>query len=362
VTVVVVAASPASSEFAVIDFTSATPSTVMISASSGGNVVDCYGTLAAVGDCGSGNVAIYDISTPASPTLLGSIGTVLSGIGSISIDGPNVLAGENKGTRVALLDISVPASPSVKSVYGGGSEGAWLGSISGVAIRGTNAIVAGTDGFGVIDYTKPAKPSAVAYPSTYSSVNFDGQVMADFDGTNAVATTGAGNSYVYAVKSGTAQEPPATVSNPTALSSVAIAEIPEGGYYVAMGGDDFFWIYAYPSAMPDGSFMSSPLESSMSSTAVAVRFLNNPAVAPFLAVANITSEGFYVRSNFLVLESTGTSTSISIAKPNPVAKVALAVTLNPSLGITAFTLPPIIPPGGWQLPPWVEKIWARIFG
>jgi hypothetical protein len=91
-----------------------------------------------------------------------------------------------------------------------------------------------------------------------------------------------------------------------------------------------------------------------------VKFLNNPAVAPFLATANVTSEGFFVRSNFLVLESTGTTSSISIATPHPVAKVVLAATLNPSLGITAFTPPP--PPWVGPLPPWLQKILQRIFG
>jgi hypothetical protein len=362
VTVVVVAASSGSSEFAVIDFTSKVPSPVMVPANSGGNVVDCYGTLAAVGDCASGTVAIYDISTPATPTQVSSIGTVLSAIGSISIDGTNVLAGENGGTRLALLDISVPASPSLKSVYGAGSEGAWLGTISGVAIRGTNAVVAGTDGFGVIDYTKPGSPTAVAYPSTFSTVNFDGQVIADFDGWNAVATAGGPNNYVYAVSDGIATEPPTAVSQSTP-SSIAIAEIPDGGYYVAVGiAGGLFSINGFPSGAPNAFFLSAPLESSMSSIAVAVKFLNNPAEAPFLAVANVTSEGFFVRSNFLVLESNESTSTIQIATPHPVATVALAAT-NPTLGITAFTLPTIhIPPGGWQLPPWILKIWQWLGG
>ena len=74
-TTVVVAASTNSPDFAVIDFSSATPTSVMVGASSGGNVVDCYGTLAAVGDCTGGTVAIFDISNPAKTTLLTSMGS-----------------------------------------------------------------------------------------------------------------------------------------------------------------------------------------------------------------------------------------------------------------------------------------------
>jgi len=49
-----------------------------------GNVVDCYGTLAAVGENSGYSVALFDISTPASPVQKGSVKTGFQ-IGSISI-------------------------------------------------------------------------------------------------------------------------------------------------------------------------------------------------------------------------------------------------------------------------------------
>jgi hypothetical protein len=367
--IVVVAASTESPDFAVIDFSNAPPTSIVVGATPGGNVVDCYGTLAAVGACANGTVTIFDISNPASPTLRGSVDTGLSGIGAISMDGTNILVGQNNGSQLALIDISNPASPSVKSVY---SDGAWLGTISTVAIRGTSAVVGGTDGFGVFDYTNPAMPSAEGYPPTLSSIDLPGQVMADFDGTNAVVASSSAppdnpfltpSSYVYGI-SGTSASGPATVTNGNFPQSVAIAEIPSGGYFVAAGGEGYFWINCFPPGVQGGFYQSNPLAPNMSDTTVAVKFLNNPAVAPFLAVANVTNDGFFVTQYSFLAENDRSTSSIAMFTPNPVAKVALNATLSPTLGITAFTIAPIVRPWGWPfpLPPWLAKLLQRWLG
>lgn len=371
-TTVVVAASTNSPEFAVIDFTGPTPSSVMVGASPGGNVVDCYGTLAAVGDCTSGTVTIFDISNPASPTKRNTVNTGLSGIGAISVDGSNILAGENNGSQLALIDISNPASPIVKSVY---SQGAWLGTISTVAIRGTNAVVGGTDGFGVFDYSNPAMPQAVGYESSIN-VYLSGQVLADFDGVNAAVISGAPPpdsfevppTYIYGISGGAASPLP-SLSNSNLPTSVAIAEIPSGGYFVAAGGENLFWINSFPiNPQPSTTYQSNSLAPNTGDTVVAVKFLNNPAVAPFLAVANVTNDAFYVTEYFILAEervaSDGVLTNVvSVSTPNPVAKVALKATLRPTLGITAFTIKPIFPPPHlWPLPGWLSKLLQRLFG
>lgn len=65
--VVVAAASPGSPEFAVINFGNTPPTVVMTPGFDNGNVVDCYGTLAAVAENSGYSVALFDISAPASP-------------------------------------------------------------------------------------------------------------------------------------------------------------------------------------------------------------------------------------------------------------------------------------------------------
>lgn len=95
---IVVAASTKSPDFAVIDFTKSPPTSVLVGASAAGNVVDCYGKLAAVGDWGSGTVTLFDISNPETPLVRGSVGTGLTRVTAISIDGAHVLAaGRRRG-------------------------------------------------------------------------------------------------------------------------------------------------------------------------------------------------------------------------------------------------------------------------
>jgi hypothetical protein len=53
---------------------------------------------------------------------------------------------------------------------------------------------------------------------------------------------------------------------------------------------------------------------------------------------------------------------VSVATPNPVAKVALKATLSPTLGITGFTLKPIFPPPWPPLPGWLRKLRQSLFG
>jgi hypothetical protein len=89
-TLVVAAASPGSPKFAVINFSNTPPTVVMTEGFENGNVMDCYGTLAAVAENSGNSVAIFDISTPALPSKTGSVDTGFQ-IGSISIYGSYVL-------------------------------------------------------------------------------------------------------------------------------------------------------------------------------------------------------------------------------------------------------------------------------
>lgn len=360
-TVVVAAASANSPEFAVIDFTTVPPSHVMVGASSVGNVVDCYGTLVAVGDCASGMIALYDVTYPGSPARRGSIDIGVTGVRAISIDDAYVLAAgpgsaPEAPLQIVLISIADPANPSIVSVY----QRTSFNAVYGVTIRGANAIVCGTDAFFVIDYSDPAHPTGVIVTGP------PGPVMGDFDGTNAafasIQTSPTAQSQdisIYGIADGgyTALK---TIDNGSSLSSLAIAEIPEGGQYVAMGLGSQFVIQYYPSEMQSGFFSGPQLKPYGQQWPVAVRFLNNPAIAPYLAVANLAAEqGFFVTCNFLFLESDGINATIHLGAPIPLAQVALASTDNPTLGITAFE-PPALPPWHipwlpWPLPPWLRQ-------
>jgi hypothetical protein len=125
-----------------------------------------------------------------------------------------------------------------------------------------------------------------------------------------------------------------------ATGSVAVAEIPAGGYFVAASGVESFTVFAYPPGFPSGSIETS-LTSDISSPGIAVKFLNNPAIAPFLAVANVTASGVFVSYYFIQLETGGPKGAvISFFTPIPVVQVALSTAYVPTLGITAFTPAP----------------------
>ncbi len=346
---IVVAASTKSPDFAVIDFTKSPPKTVMVGASAAGNVVDCYGKLAAVGDWGSGTVTLFDISNPESPLVNGSVNTGLSSITAISIDSAHVLAAGPKSksdAELVLISIANPKSPQVVSTYNKtgvtGTE-----SISGVVIRGKNALSSQTYGCIVMDYASASHPSGVGYPSSSSAIGLDGQVLGDFDGVNAVITgppsdwngTQPVNVYLFSIANGIPSEPPKPLYvGGQLLSSVAIAEIPQGGRYLATASLSEVGVQAFPDNLPNASTGFFVPELGTPNAAVALKFLNNPAVAPLLAVANVTNEhGFLITSNFFVLESDGQTSTLQRATPNPVATAALAPTLNPTLGITGWT-------------------------
>ncbi len=338
---VVAVASPGSSEFAVVNFSNTPPTVVMTSGFTNGNVVDCYGTLAAVGEYGDSSVALFDISRPELPVQIGAVtGTIESGfgwqIGSISTDGSYVLVGELNGSRVALIDISKPASPYLLSVS---DCEPLLNIISNVALRSPAAVASGDDAAVVLDFKDPPV-GAVPSPLTDNAAG-----PSDFDGqTAAVSVFGAINAYALAPfndpGSGTSgitttELPPVPYKELT--TSVAAAEIPAGGYFVAAGGVGWFTLYAYPTSFPRGSIKTS-LQPGMSSMGTAVKFMHNPAIAPFLAVANVTGSGVSV-SFYTIQVETGLpqGTVVSFFTPNPVATVALPASYVPTLGITAFT-------------------------
>jgi hypothetical protein len=348
---IVVAASTKSQDFAVIDFTKSPPKTVMVTASAAGNVVDCYGKVAAVGDWGSGKVTLFDISNPESPVQTGSVSTGLASVTAISIDdtyvlaaGPNSEGGEAQLVLIRIASAQPPHNPQVVSTFSR-TDVTGTASISGVVIRGGNALTCEIDGCLIMDYASPHHPSAVGFPSSSSTIGLNGQVLGDFSGKYAVITAPPTDwngtqpvfAYLFNIAHGAATTPVPLQVGGNLLASVAIAEIPDGGSYLATVDLSTVTIQAFPINLHNTSLSFPVPHQGWSNATVALKFLNNPAVAPLLAVANVTdAHGFLVTSNFLVLESAGDITTLQRATPIPIAKVALAPTLNPTIGITGW--------------------------
>jgi hypothetical protein len=160
-----------------------------------GCVVACSGMLAAVGAYQQTTVWIYDISNPANPTLQIALDSTLgapNGIGTLSLDGTNLLIGQWDGPSVVLLDTTtggVLASGAVEDFSGG---------ITALALKGKTAIVSGQDNFDVLNYDSSA---GTLTPSPYvGDIDFSGPVTCDFDGSTAVVgyTDGFGLSHLHA--------------------------------------------------------------------------------------------------------------------------------------------------------------------
>jgi hypothetical protein len=336
---VVAVASPGNSDFAVINFSTTPPTVVMAPGFDGGNVVDCYGTVAAVAGYSGVSVALFDISWPETPVQKGVLETGFQ-IGSISIYDSYVLTGEFNGSRVSLIDISDLTKPYVLSVSDCEPV---LNIISSVALRSPTftgdapkltAVVSG-DNNSVILYFGDSTAGTVAAPLLYNAW------PSDFDGwTAAVVPHSEGGIYTYAVAGNDATQLP-VVPYTYLTGSVAVAEIPSGGYYVAAGSQSEFTVFGYPQNYPSGS-IKTVLPGDISSTGTAVKFLNNPAIAPFLTVANVIESGVFVYFYFLQVETGGPKTVVSFFTPILETQVALSTGYLPTLGITAFT--PVPPP------------------
>ncbi|MGO9517117.1 MAG: hypothetical protein ACLPND_08745 [Candidatus Korobacteraceae bacterium] len=214
---VVVTGNTTDPNFAVSSFLAPpAPSIAVVPTNFTGCVVDCSGTLAAVGSYGSGQVAIYDLSNPAAPQLQGTVPSTISAIGALSLDGNNLLVGELNGSSLVLIDISTISSPQ----YTTPATNPNYGSISAVVLKGPTAIVCGPGGFGVLNIGTMA---TAFYPSPISAGIGNPFVpgTCDFDGSTAVfADSGSDNIFVFSISGGNASYQAASTTglNPPGLS------------------------------------------------------------------------------------------------------------------------------------------------
>jgi hypothetical protein len=217
-TTVVVTGSNNDFQFAVTDISNAkAPTTVLVNPGFGalegpprgptnnGCVVACSslftdgdisGSLVAVGHFGGSQVAIYDLSDPASPQRQATFDTGLGSIGALSLCGNNLLVGENNGSGIALLDISKAQSNAIVSTV---SDLDFAdGGITSIALYGSLAVVAGVYAFDALDYTNPASPVIMPYILQSAS----GPYVCDFDGSTAALGDNNGMVTVFHIQAG----------------------------------------------------------------------------------------------------------------------------------------------------------------
>jgi hypothetical protein len=325
---VVVCGSDKDNRFVVIDFAPTPPGTAFVNAPfSGGCLVDCFGTLAAVGNYQGDGVALYDISVPASPTLILVYGTGLTsgltgltGIGALSLDGTNLLVGESNGPNVVLIDVTNPASPSIVSTLR--ARGFTDGGISSLVLRRSHAVAAGPFSFEVLDYTTPSAPVEVPYVGT---IRFESPVTCDFDGSTAAVGDGSGNVYVFQIPAGGI---PVYVGQSGTGFFNGVTSVVVSGTLVAanfIGGGSV--------ALLDFSNPSSP---SLNKTIVGSNSGADPGGALKLGYGALSGALFFGTNNgsgvFWLDVSNLASPSVDLVAPN----ANLSPAVRPTLGYAAF--------------------------
>ena len=291
---VVVTGNTTDSNFAVSSFLALpAPSMTGVATTFTGCVVDCSGTLAAVGSYGSGQVAIYDLTDPASPQLQGTVPSTLSAIGALSLDGNNLLVGELNGSSLVLIDISNISSPQYRSP----ATTQNYGSILAVVLKGSTAVVCGPGGFGVLNTVSMA---TAFYPSPISAGIGNPFVpgTCDFDGsTAAFADSGSDNIFVYSISGGNASYQSAgnTGLLPPGLSIAVL------GNQIAVGrlSSDLVWLAGTTLGSTAGTVSVAPGAKGVG----ALKFLKGQ---PYLAVGT---------NNGVTLFSTSGWPSIAAATP-----------------------------------------------
>jgi len=368
--------------FWVIDFSNASAATpgvvqVQLPFSGSGCVVDCAGTMAAVGSStkpsGYGSsVTIYDISTPATPKSIGSASLSFNGVGAIAFYGGYVLAGEAGGRRVALIEIGNLGSPVV---YETG-----LDTLTDVSVFGEYAVVCGTSVYhnafqvaSIISNNNNNNLSSLQNAGATFFSNAAGYpgapaVTCDFDGTRAVFSDGSGV-YIFGVSNGIPTANPVAPSGPglEIVTSVTIAESqnaegePSGGVMTAYAASSTYFdlnfcipvtLEANPVTISPGLGEPKRAGDQVADYAGVVKFSRNIyGTSGLLAAAGVTENTANVQEYVVTLYKVNTVPSggpgsITATREGQRATVQLPTppdTMLATLGITTFDTFPVPP-------------------
>jgi hypothetical protein len=106
-------------------------------------------------------VSTVDVSTPASPSVTGSIAggtTFMNGPNYVATSGTNAFATVYINNRVTVVDFSTPASPTV---LGSVQDNTYLDSPEAIYISGTVAYVQAYQCLTAVDISTPASPAVL---------------------------------------------------------------------------------------------------------------------------------------------------------------------------------------------------------
>jgi hypothetical protein len=306
-----------------------------------GCVVACSGKLAAVGGYGQDEVWIYDLTNPSSPTLIQTLDTQLgagynlSGVGTVSLDGTNLLVGEAAGPNIKLMDINsgtIKASCAADDFADGG--------VLSLALKGNTAIVSGQFNFDIVGYDGSPTLTTLPYISGASigHVEFQGPIVCDFDGATAVLGDGSGKVYAFSIAGGVVKAFLGGGATAGPVSSVTVS-----GDQIAAGSVPNIWV----------ALISLPPASGSGLALISNAGGNSGGAVKFWGRANLACS----TNNGTGLTFFGTSMWATPVTLGYAAGANLNSTLWPTMGFTEVQ--PFKP---LPIPPWMEPIVKKLFG
>ncbi len=183
------------------------------------------GEHAYVVDASNSNLMVYDVSTPASPSLSATIATG-SGAGFVAVSDDHAYVVNYFSSNMMVFDISTPASPSLSATIATGN-----GPYS-VSVSGDHAFVvnSNSDNMTVYDVTTPASPNLSATIATG-----DNPRSVAVSGDHAfVVNRSSNNMMVFDISTPASPSLSATIATGASPSSVSIS----GGYAFAVNEDN----------------------------------------------------------------------------------------------------------------------------
>lgn len=207
---------------------------------------------------------VVDVATPATPTLLGTLG-LSSDVNDVFVDGSHAyVARDQNSAEMSVIDISTPTTPAVVASVNlsGNSNAETIDKVGSLLVIGRN----GGHDLALLDVATPTAPSILS-----QTIVTGGIYGVALDGTGAVflATTGSGTQ----MQRWDISTPTAPVLDGTfSLGSTSIGVDVSGGYayYATSHNTQEFQIIG-PSTPPtdyayEGSFTSEAFDSGASGT------------------------------------------------------------------------------------------------
>jgi len=193
-----------------------------------GNYAYCVSQYGVPG-AGTGNLAVIDITAPATPSLYGALSHAkLLGGRSIAISGNYAYLVSDTADCMTVIDITDPANPAYLTDFGGAGTPNYMNLPTAITIVGNYAFISCStdDSMVIVDITTPATPTLVAARAGLPNA---------LNGCTGVAVSG---DYVYVVGTGSVSS--ASIPSLFPINPLLRASGVERTFWAGVGGQSVY--------------------------------------------------------------------------------------------------------------------------